>query len=102
MTKPTPQVHTKTQARVLAALPGTQRSVREATGLGVCTVWSATKLLLAAGAIRETGESPPGPTGKCAKTYCSTGLPPQKAERRVGKTCKTAALQLQNYFGGLT
>ena len=99
--KTTPQVHTKTQARVLAALPGTQRSVREATGLGVCTVWSATKLLLAAGAIRETGEAPPGPTGKCAKTYCATEVEPTPADRFVGKHCKRAALQLQNYFGRL-
>ena len=84
---------------VLAALPGTQKDVHSATGLAIGTVWRAVTLLLADGAIRVTGETLPGVTGKSAQTYCATGLPSKRQEHYVGKNCKKAALTLQNYFG---
>ena len=88
---------------ILDALPGTQKSIRLATGYSLTAVHRLLQVLIEEGAVQNMGEGQKDSEyrGRIPMLYCATDKAPQPTERNVGKKCGKAALLLQNYFGGL-
>ena len=93
----------KAKKAILAALPGTQKSVKIATGLSQTAVYRGLTELIEEGSARNMGEGQKTHPyqGRTPMSYCATDKAPQPTERNVGRKCGKAALLLQNYFGGL-